>query len=69
VRLDSKAHSALAASAGPTVKHTYTHLIQKDAELIGSDIEARLWYHYYKFHIIEQYIQFLHYLPFHSAVH
>jgi len=32
-------------------------------------LRARLWYHYYKFHIIEQYIQFVYYLPFDSAVH
>jgi len=33
-------------------------------------LRARLWYHYYKFHsIIEQYIQFVSYLPFDSAVH
>jgi len=42
---------------------------RRDESVLPLALRARLWYHYYKFHIIEQYIQFVYYITFDSAVH
>jgi len=42
--------------AEPGIKKPKLRASARNAELIGSDVEDRLWYHYYKFYIIEQYI-------------
>jgi len=65
--------------AAPGIRKPKLRALARKAELIESDVEmsrcvrwccaARLWHHYYKFHIIEQCIQFVYYLPFDFAVH